>query len=285
MSLKGKTVVITGATRGIGLAIALRFAADGTNIVVFSNDTPENIENVTTEVLAAGGQALVLNVDVSDYNALKQAVSQTTNRFGGIDILVNNVSGQCFTNSLNTLPEQFDFLISTSMRAAFFMAQACFPYLIEASNPHIINISPPLNMDPHWFKNHLAFSISKNGMSMCTLGMAAEFQQAGIAVNSLWPETAIATQTIKDHFSPQVYAGSRWPSIMADAAYALVVRPSQDCTGQFFTDEALLREAGVVDFSCYAVDSSATLMQSLFVPIDENRASVSQNLFLLNQPK
>lgn len=285
MTLKGKTIIITGASRGIGQGIALRYAAAGANIVVMSKDSPTNLEKVTNQIIAAGGQGLAFDADVSDYAAIKKAVSKAVNRFGGIDVLINNVSAQCFTNALNTLPEQFDLLISTSVRAAFFMAQACFPYLKEASNPHIINISPPLNMDPHWFKNHLAFSISKNAMSMCTLGMAAEFQQAGVAVNSLWPETAIATQTIKDHFSPQVYAGSRWPSIMGDAAYELVLRPSRECSGRFFTDESLLREAGIVDFSHYAVDPNVPLMQALFIPIDTNRASVAQNLFLINQSR
>jgi len=165
------------------------------------------------------------------------------------------------------------------------MSQACLPHLKKAPNPHIINISPPLHMDAHWFKDHLCFSLAKYAMSMCTLGMAAEFQKAGIAVNSLWPETTIATQTIKDHFSPQVYAGSRWPSIMADAAYELVLRASRECSGRFFTDEALLREAGLMDFSHYAVDSSVPLMQALFIPADSNRASVSQDLFLLNHSK
>jgi citronellol/citronellal dehydrogenase len=275
-----KTIVITGASRGIGLAMALRFAAEKDNIVVVSKDSKESIQTASDQIVQAGGHALSFNIDVSDNCAIEQAVSEAVKAFGGIDILINNVSAQCFTDTLHTLPENFDTLIATSVRAAFFMSQACLPHLKKASNPHIINISPPLNLDAYWFKDHLAFSLSKYGMSLCTLGMAEEFKQDGIAVNSLWPETAIATQTIKDHFSPKVYAGSRWPSIMADAAYALIHRSSRECSGRFFTDEALLREAGVEDFSQYAVDSQVPLMQALFIPIDQNRAQVSQDLFL-----
>ena len=283
--LSGKTILITGGSRGIGLAIALRYASAKANIVIVTKDTPANIESAASQITEAGGQALALNIDVSDHHAINQVVVQAVDRFGGIDVLVNNTSATCFADTMHVLPEQFDLVVSTSVRAAFFMSQACLPYLKEAPNPHIVNISPPLHMDPHWFKDHLCFSLAKYAMSMCTLGMAAEFQKAGIAVNSLWPETTIATQTIKDHFSPQVYAGSRWPSIMADAAYELILRPSRECSGRFFTDEALLRETGLVDFSQYAVDSSVPLMQSLFIPADSNRAPVSQDLFLVNHSK
>jgi citronellol/citronellal dehydrogenase len=278
--LKGKTIIVTGGSSGIGQAIALRYAAAGANIVIATKDSPANIKAVGDQIVAAGGQALVLNVDVSDDQAMKQAVAQAVDQFGGIDVLVNNTSATHFSDTLHTTPEKFDLVVATSVRAAFFMSQACFPHLKKALNPHIINISPPLNMDPNWFKDHLAFSLSKYAMSMCTLGMAVEFESAGIAVNSLWPETTIATQTIKDHFSPQVYAGSRWPSIMADAAYELVLRPAKECTGHFYTDEALLREVGIVDFSQYAVDLKAPLMQALFVPADSRRTRVSQELFL-----
>lgn len=280
VSLKGKTVLITGGSQGIGQAIALRYAAAGANIVVATKDSPENIQSTADQIHAVGGQALVLPVNVSDENEIKQAVIETATRFGGIDALVNNTSATCFTHALQTLPEQFDLVISTSVRAAFLLSQACFPYLKLASNPHIINISPPLNLDPREFKNHLAFSLAKYAMSLCTLGMAEEFKEAGIAVNSLWPETTIATQTIKNHFSPQVYGGSRWPSVIADAAYELILRSSRECTGQFFTDEALLRETGIVDFSHYAVDPHAILMQALFVPATSGRLPVSQDLFL-----
>lgn len=278
--IKGKTIIVTGGSSGIGQAIALRYAAAGANIVIATKDSTVNIKAVGDQIIAAGGQALVLNVDVSDDQAIKQVVARAVDQFGGIDVLVNNTSATHFMDVLHTTPEKFDLVVSTSVRAAFFMSQACFDHLKKALNPHIINISPPLNMDAGWFKDHLAFSLSKYAMSMCTLGMAAQFKQAGIAVNSLWPETTIATQTIKDHFSPQVYAGSRWPSIMADAAYELVLRAASEYTGQFYTDESLLRERGVVDFSQYAVDSNAPLMQALFIAADNQRTRVSQELFL-----
>lgn len=282
-TLEKKTVVITGGSRGIGQAIALRYAAAKANLIILTKDTPENIKQTSDKIIAAGGQALVLNMDISDQHAIKQAISEGVGRFGGINILVNNTSATCFTDTEHTLPEQFDRVVATSVRAAFFMSQACLPYLKKASNPHIINISPPLNIDPQHFKNHLAFSLSKYAMSFCTLGMSAEFGPEGIAVNSLWPETTIATPTIQDHFSPQVYAGSRWPTIMADAAYELTMRDSKKCSGQFFTDEALLKQAGINDFSQYAVDLTTPLMQALFLPVDKNRVLVSQDLFLCNQ--
>ncbi len=283
--LKNKTVLITGASRGIGQAIALRFARAECNIVVVTKDLPEAIHHVAEQIVSTGGQALALHVDVCNDNELRKAVSEAVNRFGGIDVLINNTSATYFNDSLHTSSEQFDLLISTSVRAAFLLAQACFPYLKAAQNPHIINISPPLNMDGQWFKDHLAFSIGKYAMSLCTLGMSVEFQPVGIAVNSLWPQTTIATQTIKDHFLPKVYSGSRWPSIMADAAYALSQRTFHDWTGQFFTDEALLRETGIVDFSHYAVDPDAPLVQPLFIPLETGMVPISRELFLAASSK
>ena len=270
-SLAGKTILITGGNRGIGYAIGLRCAKAEANIVIvakekLAQDSSASIYKVTEQMIAAGGKALPLDVDVSDKDAIKSAVSATVTQFGGVDILINNVSTFCFTDTLNTSPEQFDLLCSVNVRATFLMSQACIPLLKQAANPHIINISPPLDMDSRWFKNHLLFTMSKYGMSMCTLGMAAEFQSAGIAVNSLWPQTTIATTTIKDHMLPEVYAGSRWPTIMADAAYELLQRNARQCTGNFFTDEELLREAGINDFSHYAVDPNAPLVQDLFIP-------------------
>ena len=283
--LKGKTVIITGASRGIGQAIALRYAAAKANIVILSKDSPTNIKETANEIVAAGGQVLALNIDVSDYNALRQAAAQTVVQFGGVDILVNNTSATCLTDILHTTPEQFDLVLATSARAAFFLSQACQPHLQKASNPHIINISPPLSIDPFWFKNHLAFSIGKYAMSMCTLGMAEQFKQDKIAVNSLWPKTTIATQTIKDHFLPKVHASSRWPSIMADAAYELSLRNFQQYSGLFLLDEDFLREIGRTIFSQYAVDPTSTLMQSFFLPVEDLRNRVPQDLFVLNQPK
>lgn len=275
-----KTAVITGGSRGIGLGIALKFAASGANVVILTKDSQENIEEAHRKILAAGGKPLILGVDVAHHDALKVAVAQAVDQFGGIDILVNNTSATCFKDTLHTSPEQFDLVVATSVRAAFFLSQICAPHLQKAKNPHIINISPPLNMDPNYFKDHLAFSLAKYAMSLCTLGMAVEFKQMGIAINSLWPKTTIATPTIQDHFSPKVYAGSRWPSIIADAAYELASRRSQECTGHFFTDESILREAGIVDFSPYAVDEGVPLMQALFVPKEEDMQTLSQDLFL-----
>lgn len=280
-AFKGKTILVTGASRGIGQGIALGYAAAGANIVIVTKDSQANVQSTADQIVAAGGQVLALNCDVSDHHAIKRAVVQAAEHFGGIDILVNNTSATCFMDTLHTLPEQFDLVVSTSVRAAFFMSQACLPYLKDASNPHIINISPPLHMDAHGFKDHLAFSLAKYAMSLCTLGMSEEFKHVGIAVNSLWPKTTIATQTIKDHFSPKVFAGSRWPSIMADAAYELALRSSRECTGHFFTDEDLLREAGIVDFSHYAVDPHVPLIQALFIPLENQKVALSQDLFLL----
>jgi citronellol/citronellal dehydrogenase len=285
MMLEDKTVIITGGSRGIGQAIALRFATAKANIVVVTKDSLETIQDVSNQILVAGGKPLVLNLDISNDDAIQEAVNQAISQFGSIDILVNNTSATCLTDILHTTLEQFDRVIATSARAAFFLSQACYPHLKKASNPHIINISPPLMMDPYWFKDHLAFSLGKYAMSMCTLGMAEQFKQDGIAVNSLWPKTTIATQTIKDHFLPKVHASSRWPSIMADAAYELALRNACQSTSCFFTDEALLREKGITDFSSYAVDSSFPLMQAFFLAEEENQSRVPHDLFSLNQSK
>lgn len=278
---KKKTVLITGAGQGIGQAIAFRFAVDGSNIVIASKDSPAQIRETVEGVQDAGGEALGHEIDVRNYDELKRIVDETIARFGSIDILVNNTSAPCFHDALHTSTEQFDLIMSTSIRAAFFLSQICFPYLKKAANPHIINIAPPLNFEVQWLRDHLPFSLGKFGMSLCTLGMSAEFKSSGIAVNSLWPQTNIATQRLKDHLSPKVYAGSRWPSIMADAAYELARRTFQEATGQFFIDEALLREAGINDFSHYAVDPTQPLMQTLFLPLKEGMIPISRELFHL----
>ncbi len=274
-----RTVIITGAGQGIGQAIAFRFAADGSNIVIVSKDSPAQIQETIEGIQSAGGKALALEVDVRSNDELKKIVAEAVAHFGSIDILVNNTSAPCFNDALHTSPEQFDLVISTSMRAAFFLAQICFPYLKEAKKPHIINIAPPIGLEIQWLRDHLPFSLGKYGMSLCTLGMSAEFKNAGIAVNSLWPQTNIATQRLKDHLSSKVYAGSRWPSIMADAAYELARRTFQEATGRFFIDETLLREAGISDFSHYAVDPIQPLVQTLFLPLKEGMIPISRELF------
>lgn len=278
--LKEKTVLITGASQGIGLAIALRFAEGGYNIVIVTKDSPENIDHAVEQITALGGVVLPLAIDVRDHNDLKEAVARAVDRFGGIDVLVNNTSATCFNDTLHTSYEQFDLVVSTSVRAAFLLAQECFPHLKESPNPHIINISPPLNLDSHWFKDHLAFSLAKYAMSMCTLGMSEEFSPTGIAVNSLWPQTTIATQSIKQHFLPEVYSGSRWPSIMGDAAFEISRQTVREWTGEFFTDEELLRKVGIEDFAHYAVDPNVLLMQPLFIPLAAGMAPISRELFL-----
>jgi citronellol/citronellal dehydrogenase len=248
-TLKGCTILITGGSRGIGQAMAERCAKEGANIAV----------------VAKGGP---IDIDVSDANSIQYAVNETVKQFGGIDVLINNVSTFHFTDTVHTTPEKLDLLYSVNVRATFLMSQACIPHLKKSDNPHILNISPPLDMNPRWFTDHLPFTLTKFGMSLCTLGMSSEFKSDGIAVNSLWPMTTIATTTIEDHFNPKIYAGSRWPSIMGDAAVEILKRNSKDCTGYFFLDEEILRQQGIIDFSQYAVDPSALLAQDLFVPKD-----------------
>lgn len=283
MENRKKTILITGAGQGIGQAIAYRFASESFNVVIASKGNPVQIKEIVDGILEAGGQVLACDGDVCEYDDLKSLVSKAVAHFGGIDILVNNTSAPCFNDTLHTTPEHFDLALSTSVRAAFFLSQLCFPYLKEGKNPHIINIAPPLNLDKQWLKDYLPFSLGKYGMSLCTRGMAEEFFPAGIAVNSLWPQTNIATPRLKEHLLPQVYAGSRLPAIMADAAFALSLRTSKEASGQFFIDETLLRETGVADFSQYAVDPNCPLMQTLFLPLEEGMIPICREHFLNNK--
>lgn len=276
---KNRTVLITGAGQGIGQAIAFRFAADGSNIVVASKDGPAQLQETVEEIQALGGKVLSREVDVQNYDELKKVVDEAVACFGGIDILINNTSAPNFNDALHISPARFDLIMSTSVRAAFFLSQICFPYLKEASNPHIINIAPPLNLEEQWLRDFLPFSLGKYGMSLCTIGLSAKFKPARIAVNSLWPQTNIATQRLKDYLTPKVYAGSRLPTIMADAAYELAQRTFQEATGQFFIDETLLRETGINDFSCYAVEPSHPLVQTLFLPLKEGMIPISREYF------
>lgn len=265
--MKGKTILITGGSRGIGQAISSKLSAEGANIAVIAKETPANdLASTVQRIEAAGGKILAIDADLNEAGTVKEAITKTLSHFGSIDGLVNNVAAFCFENTSSINLEQFDALISLNLRATFLMSQACVPHLMRSTNPHIINISPPLNMQPEWFRHHTAFTLSKYAMSMCTLGMSEEFKGSRIAINSLWPQTTIATPTIKAYFSDTTYAGSRWPTIMADAAYVLIQRNANQCTGNFFIDEELLRESGVKDFSHYSVDSKASLIQDLFVP-------------------
>ncbi len=271
MSLKGKTIFITGASRGIGREIALRCARDGANILVTAKTVEPHaklagtIHSVAAEVEAAGGQALAVQLDVRDESALAAAVESAVGRFGGIDILVNNASAIMLTGTLETPMKRFDLMFGVNVRGTFASSQACIPHLANARNPHILNLSPPLNIAAKWFKNHTAYTMSKYGMSMCTLGMAAELAERGIAVNSLWPRTTIATAAIAVNFPAEIMQASRKPAIMADAAYAIFNRDSRAHTGNFYIDEAVLREDGIADFAQYAVTPGARLYPDLFL--------------------
>lgn len=262
--LKNRTIFITGASRGIGREIALRCAADGANIVIAAKTTEPHpklhgtIYTVAEEVEKLGGQALAVHLDVRDSDEISSAVDQAVQRFGGIDILINNASAINLTDTLNTSAKKFDLMFSVNVRATFLCSQACVPHLAKSSNPHILTLSPPLNMNAKWFKDHLAYTMSKYGMSMCTLGLSEEFKSQGIAVNSLWPKTTIATAAIETFFPPEILRASRTPRIVADAAYHIITSPSKITTGNFFVDEEVLREAGVVDFKQYANDPSVS---------------------------
>ena len=269
-SLKGKTLFITGASRGIGLAIGLRAARDGANVVIAAKTSephpklPGTIHSAAAEIEAAGGKALALMVDIREESQVLDAVARTVETFGGIDILVNNASAISLTGTLETPMKRYDLMHHVNTRGTYLCSQACIPHLKKAANPHILNLSPPLNMDAKWFKNHVAYTMAKFGMSMCVLGMAAEFE-GELAVNALWPRTAIATSAINLIGGPAMMAGCRTVDIMSDAAHLILTRDSRACTGNFFIDEDLLREAGVTDFERYSVTPGATLIPDFFV--------------------
>lgn len=271
MSLRNKTIFITGGSRGIGRAIALKCAADGANIVIAAKtDTPHpklpgTIHTVAQEIETAGGHCLPLKMDARDEDQVKTAIATTVEKFGGIDILVNNASAINLTGTLQTPMSRFDLMMSVNMRATFATCQAALPHLMKAENPHILTLSPPLNMDPKWFKNHVAYTMSKYGMSMCMLGLAEEFRDHGVACNALWPVTVIATDAFKA-IDPNIPTDNmRKPEIVADAAYAIFQQPSRNCTGNFFTDEQVLKENGVTDFSSYAMKDGAKLIPDFFL--------------------
>jgi citronellol/citronellal dehydrogenase len=270
-TLAGKTLFITGASRGIGREIALRAARDGANITIASKTSDPHpklagtIHTVAAEIEAAGGHALPLQVDVRDENAIAAAVAETAARFGGIDVLVNNASAISLTPTPETPAKRFDLMMGVNMRATFLCAQACIPHLRKSSNAHILTLSPPLSMNPKWFASHVAYTISKYGMSMVTLGLAAELKKDGIAANSLWPRTTIATAAIEVHFPPQILKASRKAAIMADAAHAILTSDARANTGRFYIDEEVLRDKGVADFEEYAVTPGVPLFTDLFV--------------------
>ena len=270
-ALSGKTVFITGASRGIGLAMATRFARDGANIVVAAKTAepnpklPGTIFSAAKEIEAAGGQALPVVVDVRSEEAVQEAVDKAVQTFGGIDICVNNASAIMLVGTLDLSMKRYDLMHHVNTRGTFLVSKTCLPHLLKSNNPHILNNSPPLNMSPKWFGGHVGYTMAKYGMSMCVLGMAEEFKSKGVAVNALWPATGIATSAMKMIGGVETLKGCRTPEIMADAAYAIVTKPSRECTGNFFIDDAVLAEEGVTDFEQYAVVPGAPLMRDFFL--------------------
>lgn len=269
--LAGRTLFITGASRGIGKAIALRAAADGANVVIAAKTTephpklPGTIYTAAEEVEAAGGKALALPVDVRSEEQVREAVEKAVATFGGIDALVNNASAISLTGTLETPMKRFDLMWEVNARGTFLCSQACIPHLKRSPNPHILTLSPPINLDPKWFERHLAYTLSKYGMSLCVLGMAAELAKDGVAVNALWPRTVIATAALAMLGGAAAPENCRKPEIVADAAHAILTRDSRCCTGNFYIDDDVLREAGVTDFERYAVEPGAPLRPDLFL--------------------
>ncbi len=271
-SLKGKTIFITGASRGIGKAIGLRAARDGANIVVAAKTTEPHpklegtVYTAVKELEAAGGNALACITDIRFEEQVQAAVDKTVATFGGIDILVNNASAISLTGTLDTPIKRYDLMNGVNARGTFLTSKVCLPHLLKASNPHILNISPPLSMEPRWFAHHVAYTMAKYGMSMCVLGMAEEFRQQGVAVNALWPRTAIATAAVQNLLGgADAIRHARKPEIMADAAHAILIRESRQCTGNFFIDDEVLRETGVTDFDSYAVAPGESLRIDIFL--------------------
>jgi len=269
-TLHGKTLFVTGASRGIGLAIALRAARDGANIVIAAKSDvpnpklPGTIHTAALAVEAAGGQALAIKCDIREEDEVRAAVALGVQRFGGIDILVNNASAIWLRGALETPMKRFDLMQQVNARGTFLCAQVCLPHLLNAANPHILTLAPPPTLDPKWWAPHPAYTLAKMGMSFVTLGLAAEFAARGVAINALWPRTLIATDAL--NMIPGVSAANgRKPEIMADAAHAILVRGAKELSGRFLIDEEVLLERGVSDFAAYAVQPGATLMPDLFL--------------------
>jgi citronellol/citronellal dehydrogenase len=272
MSLRGKTLFITGASRGIGLAIGLRAARDGANVAIAAKTSapnpklPGTVYTAAEEIDRAGGKGLPIICDIRFEDQVAAAVDATVKAFGGIDILVNNASAISLTSTEHTPMKRYDLMHQINTRGTFVCSQAAVPHLKKASNPHILNISPPLNMEERWFAPHVAYTMAKFGMSMCVLGMAGEFRRDGIAVNALWPRTAIATAAVQNLLGGEVaMRGSRKPSIMGDAAHAILTKPSREFTGRFCIDDDVLAAEGKTDLSEYAMDPNAQLLPDYFI--------------------
>ena len=271
-SLKKRTILVTGASRGIGEAIAVRVAADGANVALLAKSDrphpklPGTLRDTADSVQRAGGTPLAIKCDVRSLDQIEAAIVRTVDTFGGIDGVVNNASAIFLAAMVDTPMKRFDLMHQVNVRATFAVTRACLPYLKRARNPHVLNMAPPLNMDPRWFAPHTAYTIAKYGMSMCVLGMAEELRPSGIAVNALWPRTTIATAAVRNLLGgEEMIRRSRKPAIVADAAHWILSQEASGCTGNFFVDEDVLRSSGVTDFDPYAVDSSAGLQEDLFL--------------------
>ncbi len=270
-SLSGKTLFITGASRGIGLAIGLRAARDGANVVVAAKSSvpnpklPGTIHTAAAEIERAGGRALAVPCDIRDEAQVRAAVAAAAERFGGIDVLVNNASAIHLTGTLETPMKRYDLMHQVNARGTFLCTQACLPWLLRAPNPHVLMLSPPLSMQPRWFAPHVAYTMAKYGMSLCVLGMSEELRDRGVAVNALWPRTVIATAALNLLGGDETARHGRTPEVVADAAHAILTRPARSCTGNFFIDEAVLRGEGVTDLGRYAVEPGQELLPDFFV--------------------
>lgn len=276
MTLKGKTVFVSGASRGIGLEIAMRAARDGANIVVAAKTSephrhlPGTIHTAAEAIRAAGGKAIAVVMDVRDDAAAAEAVNEAVAHFGGIDVVVNNASAISITEVEETETKRWDLMLDVNARGAFFLVKAALPHLRKSANPHVLTMSPPLTMDPSWFSGHVAYTISKYAMSMITLGMAAEFKGDGIAFNSLWPRFGIATAAIEFAMRDAEHLSHcRTPQIMADAAYAIITKDSRACTGNFFIDDTLLYDEGVRDFQAYGKRPPDGWRKGMYLPDDD----------------
>jgi citronellol/citronellal dehydrogenase len=272
-TLADKTLFITGASRGIGLAIALRAARDGANIAIAAKTTephpklPGTIHTAAQEIEAAGGKALPLAVDIRDEVAVKTALDRTADTFGGIDIVVNNASAIQITSTAQTDMKRFDLMHQVNTRGTFMVTKFALPYLEKSANPHVLMLSPPLDLATKWFAPHVAYSMAKYGMSLCVLGFAGEFKAKGIAVNALWPRTTIATAAIKNLLGGDtLMRASRTPAIIADAAHIILTKPASQFSGNFCIDDNLLADHGVTDFDGYRVDPTRPLQPDFFVP-------------------
>lgn len=270
-TLKDKVIFITGASRGIGKAIALRAAQDGAKIVVAAKTSDPHptlegtIFSTAQEIRAAGGEALPIKLDIRDEDQIQQAVEKTIDTFGQIDIVINNASAIFLEGTLKTPMKRFDLMFGVNVRGTFAVTQACLPHLLKAKNPHVLMMSPPLNMHEKWFENHCAYTMSKYGMSMCVLGMASEFRDRGVAVNALWPMTVIATAAANMLGGEALMQSSRKPEILSDAAHWILTQDAKNTTGNFFTDEAVLEKAGIHDFTPYAVSPGKQLVPDFFL--------------------